>query len=151
MVTHIGVTTRQRVTNIFVRSGCALLALLSFLAGVGRAAPIEIRPAGAGYPIYRWNTDRCGGPFIPDAPARAFRRADGKISLIATHKENWALVGSDFSALKPVCRSILSSSAMPKGGGELWIEATYTRDGQSISALVSEDLTRAMKAQGCDP
>jgi hypothetical protein len=113
---------------------------------------ITIRPEGATKTLYRWSTDRCEDAFIPDAPARAFRRADGQVTLIATHKENWSLRGKDFASLKPFCRTLLSSEAQAdKDLGELWIEATHTKDGKTIVALVSEDLTTRMKGKGCAP
>jgi hypothetical protein len=121
------------------------------LGGGAAAQTVTLSPAGEPRTLYRWSTDRCEDEFIPDAPARAFRRADGRIALLATHRENWALVGADFASLKPDCRSVLRSSAQaPDGAGELWIEATYTRDGRDVVALVSQDLSRRMRAEGCD-
>jgi hypothetical protein len=109
--------------------------------------PVEERKV-----LYRWATDRCEDEFIPDSPARAFRRADGQMVLIAAHRENWSLVGSDFASLRPSCRSTLRSSEQRQTGtGNLWIQATYTLDGQRVAALVSEDFSLRTKQAGCDP
>ncbi|HEY0419668.1 MAG TPA: hypothetical protein VGC80_09135, partial [Acetobacteraceae bacterium] len=121
------------------------------LGGNAAAQTVTLSPAGELRTLYRWSTDRCEDEFIPDAPARAFRRADGRMALLATHRENWVLVGADFGSLKPDCRSVLRSSEHgPEGAGELWIEATYTRDGRDVVALVSQDLSRRTRAEGCD-
>lgn len=131
-----------------VRPGWLAAGLVLAFVGEGAAQSVTLSPAGAPRTLYRWSTDRCEDEFIPDAPARAFRRADGRMVLLATHRENWALVGADFAALKPDCQSVLRSSQ--QGAGELWIEATYTRDGREVVALVSQDLSKRVRAEGCE-
>ncbi|TCZ56595.1 hypothetical protein [Roseicella aquatilis] len=112
---------------------------------------MTLAPAGEVRTLYHWATDRCEDEFIPDAPARAFRRADGRMTLLATHRENWALVGQDFTSLKPSCRSVLRSSEHRReGAGRLWIEATWTHDGRHIAALVSQDLEEPTRREGCE-
>lgn len=127
------------------------LLLVALSAVSGRAQTVTLHPSAEPRPLYRWATDRCEDEFIPDAPARAFRRADGRMVLLATHRENWALVGADLASLAPECRSVLRSSSLtPQRVGELWIEATYTRDGREVIALVSQDLSRQTRESGCD-
>jgi hypothetical protein len=112
---------------------------------------IEISTVGPPQTLYRWETDRCEDEFVPDSPARAFRRADGQIALIATHRENWMLAGRDFASLQPICRSLLRSSEhRSEGLGQLWIQATYTLDGRAVTALISQDLSVETKMGGCD-
>ena len=113
---------------------------------------VRISTVGEPQTLYRWATDRCEDEFIPDSPARAFRRADGKMALLAAHRENWLLVGDSFETLKPVCRSTLRSTEhQSEGLGRLWIQAIYTRDGRTVTALLSQDLKAEMQARGCDP
>ena len=108
-----------------VAAGWLAAGLALVLGGSAAAQPVTLSPAGEPRTLYRWSTDRCEDEFIPDAPARAFRRADGRMALLATHRENWLLVGADFASLKPDCRSVMRSSAQgPDGAGDLWIEAT---------------------------
>lgn len=129
-----------------------MVTISACLGGVPSDAfsEISLNTTGDMRTIYAWSKDRCDDRFIPDAPARVFRRSDGKIALISTHFDNWMMVGQDFQSLKPVCRSIMpSNSYLPKGFGEMWIEATYTSDGKHISALVSEDAKVLEKANGC--
>lgn len=127
--------------------------MLSF-ATIGQAAAQgpTLAPAGPPETLYRWTSDRCEDEFIPDAPARAFRRADGEMVLMASHRENWVLTGRDFASLRPSCEATLRSSReRPRDDGFLWIQATYTPDGRRVAALVSEDLRRPAVRGGCDP
>jgi hypothetical protein len=133
----------------------SILLTASLSGGIALAADtkdqdVTITPVGPQQPVYRWQTDRCQDAFIPDAPARAYRRADGQIEFIATHMENWMLLGTAFNRLRPVCRSILSSAPLRAAGkGKFWIEATYTSDGRSVIALLSRDLSDETRNAGC--
>lgn len=130
-----------------MRLACLMFLILIYPA---TAADLTIVPIGEQRVLYDWSAQRCDDEFIPDAPARAFRRADGNIALIATHRKNWMMVGRDIASLKPVCASILDSTKEPAGTGSLWIEAVFTRDGKDVAALVSQDLTQIVKDSGCD-
>lgn len=140
------------------RSSLALaFRLLPILAGFPletNAAPpsVIVRPAGPVETLYNWSKDRCEDEFIPDAPARAIRRANGEIMLIATHRENWSLTGPNFRNLKPVCKSNLRSSEVgPRiGTGLLWIQALFTENGRDVVALISEDRQAISIKSGCD-
>ena len=59
--------------------------------------------------IFDYSTANCNQLDIPDAPARAFRDASGKINLIATHYKNWRMTGSDFTSLTKDCNMIMDS------------------------------------------
>ncbi|RAI44990.1 hypothetical protein CH341_06145 [Rhodoplanes roseus] len=129
-----------------------LSVLTAFVPVTARAgAEPHLAPAGAPEVLYSWQTQRCEDEFIPDSPARAFRRADGEMVLIATHRTNWSLVGPDFHNLRVSCRVMMRSTDYPFGTGRLWIQATYTFDGTKIAALVSQDLSADFKRAGCDP
>jgi hypothetical protein len=111
---------------------------------------ISLKQSGSLRTIYRWSTDRCSNDHIPDSPVRAFRRADGQLAIISAHYENWILIGSSIDNMRPVCKSILSTSNyQPKGFAKLWIQGTYTLDGHRIHALISQDFTSKIKAGGC--
>lgn len=113
-------------------------------------ADVRVEAVGEIKTLYSWEVDRCEAEFIPDSPARAFRRYDGKTLLLATHRENWVLEGDTLLNVQPRCRSVLRSSAYANSGlGALWIEAVYTPDGKNVYALVSNDLTSVMLGQGC--
>jgi hypothetical protein len=131
-------------------AGVFIAAVL--LATAVEAGDLRIVPQGPEKTLFKWDPHKCGPSLIPDAPARAFRRADGKISLYATHFDNWALTGSDFDTLRPDCTPTMrSSDHEAEGLGSLWIEATYTADGKNVVGLVSQDLRAKVKELGCDP
>lgn len=128
---------------------CAALTCTA-TAPDARAEGLTMAPSAPPSVAYRWETQRCHDDFIPDSPARAFRRADGKVALVASHYENWMLVGETINSVKPVCQSTLSSTSLPPGRfGRLWIQALYSPDGKDVAALVSEDLTLNTRAAGC--
>ncbi|HWX46833.1 MAG TPA: hypothetical protein VNZ61_02100 [Roseomonas sp.] len=130
----------------------AALLLPPSLAAAQPGDELRISTDGEPQTLYRWATDRCEDEFIPDSPARAFRRADGKMALLAAHRENWLLVGDSFETLKPVCKSTLRSTEhRSEDLGRVWIQAVYTRDGRNVMALLSQDLKAVMQRQGCDP
>lgn len=101
--------------------------------------------------VYDWTRQRCGNDFIPDSPARAFRRADQQVALIATHRTNWMMLGSDFDKLTPFCHSILPSWNLDNSEGLFWIQATYSPDGRNVVALLSNDLKKVQIGNGCKP
>lgn len=116
--------------------------------------PVIMRQVGTPIVLYDWSEQRCRDSFIPDAPARAFRRADNKISLIASHYDNWSLVGDNIKDVQPTCKPILSSEEDRVGRGEKpparrWIEATFTQDGRHVAALLSESMTAQIRSKGC--
>lgn len=129
-----------------------LLALVCLASGPAGADPgaLAISPAGSPRPVYVWATQRCMAEAIPDAPARAFRRADGQVAVIATHYENWAMLGPDAAGVKPRCGTLFSSKgAQDPDLGKVWIEAVYTPDGTQVAAIGSRDMTDVMKRRGC--
>jgi hypothetical protein len=111
-----------------------------------------LESTGQMFTLYDWKTQRCEEEFIPDSPARAFRRADGQVTLISTHRENWSLVGPNFKSLRPNCRPLIRSKANTSANsalGLLWLQGFFTTDGKKIAALVSEDRTAINKSLGC--
>ena len=140
-----------------VRRGSSIFWLL-----LGIVAYIGIRPAAAqsisltvaGPPavIYSTTQSGCGRDFLPDAPARAFKRADGKVALFATSDINWYMLGSSLLSLTSACQTaMVPSDYAPLDDRQLWIEGTYTIDGKNVEALVSEDLTNSARLRGCVP
>src|ERR1700742_1558629 len=88
----------------FLASAISLVAsLAATIAIAGSPNGPTIRPTGPEEAVYQWSTQRCADDFIPDSPARAFRRRDNSIALIAAHYKNQFLVGSSFDDLRPNC------------------------------------------------
>ncbi len=100
--------------------------------------------------IYDYAANPCPEKYIPDGPARGFRRADGKFALEAEELDNWQLVGDSPLSLRVSCPSILSSSNYGLlNRGMTGIQATYTEDGQTIYGFAGQDLTALDEAIGC--
>ncbi|MFC3440469.1 hypothetical protein ACFOKF_04505 [Sphingobium rhizovicinum] len=131
----------------------ASLILASLLmAAASPGATLDLRPQpDQQKPIFDWSKQRCPNDnIIPDAPARAFRRADGQISLIATHFVNWTLTGPRWSSLRTDCRPVFGP-ADTGANQHAWIEATYTMDGRTVTALLSRELSIDTDPRNCKP
>ncbi|KAA3656557.1 MAG: hypothetical protein DWQ10_15150, partial [Calditrichaeota bacterium] len=94
--------------------------------------------------VFDWSADNCEQTDIPDAPARFFRDADGKIQLIAPHYTNYRMIGDDFNSLirdcanGPILTSHLSHDPAQWNDHE-WILGTYTIDGRTIHAIIHNE------------
>ncbi|MFC3440448.1 hypothetical protein ACFOKF_04400 [Sphingobium rhizovicinum] len=101
--------------------------------------------------LFSWPGQRCADRRMqPDAPVRAFRRADGQITLISGSYVNWTMTGPSFDSLKVNCDSVFS----PEGAGagdQAWIEATYTPDGRTVGALLSREIADDKRPGACVP
>lgn len=101
--------------------------------------------------LFSWPGQKCADRRMqPDAPVRAFRRADGQVSLIAASYVNWTMTGPDFDSLKADCATTFS----PEGAGagdQAWIEATYTPDGRTVGALLSREVADDKRPGACVP
>ncbi len=131
-----------------MRSVAAILALGACLladASNAQAESVAGRPVQS---VYGARSSSCEPGFIPDAPARAFRRYDGVTVLLASSDENWELVGPSITRVQAVCQPTFRSSAAANSIGSVWIEATYTTDGRIIDALGSRALPDS-RGQGC--
>jgi hypothetical protein len=138
------------VSHVIARL-CGFLTTFLF-TGPLDAATLKIIPHGPEVVMFKWDPVTCGKNIIPDAPARAFVRADGKIYLYATTADNWFLLGQSFGELRTSCATSLRSSDYAEQRlGKVWLEATYTEDGRNIAGLASQDLRETLKDRGCEP
>ena len=83
--------------------GIAAIAL--FAASALQAAPHDpprpdVRLAGPARIMFDPAQNGCDGNDVPDAPARAFRRADGAVVLFGLHYTNHPLVGPSLDDLR---------------------------------------------------
>jgi hypothetical protein len=133
-----------------------LLACLVALAGcfeseIAVAADPVLVVTSSPRTLFSARASGCGPNIIPDSPARAFRRADGNMELIAAHYEDWMMLGRSFESLRTNCQSIMAYDDYHQDvPGQLWIQATYTLDGRRIEGFASQDLSTKMYAEGCD-
>lgn len=99
---------------------------------------IDVRIAGEAETVFSWRTDRCEDGDIPDAPARAFRDADGSVHLIASHFRTRALTGPSLGAIRPDCRVRFEARGdddPARWDDRVWLTAFFTADGRTVHAL----------------
>jgi hypothetical protein len=103
--------------------------------------------------VFSWRTQRCDDNFIPDSPARAFRRADGTIALLAAHFTNGFLTGPSFDKLKPNC-AVTSKGHEADSAEEFdtryWIQALWPLPGGRVLGLGSHEYLGRGKPGGCE-
>ncbi|RYB07830.1 hypothetical protein D3272_01520 [Lichenibacterium ramalinae] len=133
---------RAAALRRFARLG--LVPAVIGLSSPGEAAPTlrAVLAPGAAETVYAAPRDGCEPNDVPDAPVRAFRDADGGVTLFGLHYDNRALKGPDFAHLKVDCRIVYASrgEADPaRYDDRSWIAATWTRDGRDVSALVHHE------------
>ena len=107
---------------------------------------------GASQIVYDYSVDKCNTIDIPDAPARAFRDAAGKINLIASHYTSWRMTGNSFTNLTKDCTPVMTShqdSDPSKFNDNEWISSTYTNDGINIHALIHDEFVPCGNWQTC--
>jgi hypothetical protein len=112
-------------------------------SGGGVASPLRsIAITGPEETVFDWSRNACEPRDIPDAPARAFRDAEGRVQLIASHHVNRREVGPDLDHLKHRCEVILRSGYDPQPRNfddREWIASTFTSDGKTVFALVHDE------------
>ena len=86
--------------------------------------------------------DACSPQDIPDAPARAFRDAEGRVHLIASHYVTRAMVGAGLDSVRHDCRRVMVSRRDPEPAqfqDREWLASPHTDDGRTIHALVHNE------------
>ena len=117
-----------------------MLALL--LALPAHAATLDITPDGAPEPVFTWKAEACERWDVPDAPARAWRGADGDVRLLASHHRARLMAGPNLDTLARDCRVVFEAAHDPAPdhvNDVGWLAAPYTLDGQTIHALVHNE------------
>jgi hypothetical protein len=92
--------------------------------------------------VYDPKRDACTPSDIPDVNARAFRAADGSVTLTALHFINRALRGPDLDHPKIDCEVVLGSKQSPDPtayDGRRFITSPWTNDGVKIAALIHNE------------
>lgn len=115
----------------------AVLGAARLTSAVGQEVP-RLRVVGPPTVVIDRAAPFCGGPATPDAPARAWRDAAGVVHLVAADTANRALTGPDPRALSPDCSSRFSGRGDADPGAlddQVWLAATWTRDGRTVHAL----------------
>jgi hypothetical protein len=129
---------RPAITIIAV----ALAAVAAASAGALAAPASRVSVAGGFEPVYDWKSQHCEQWDVPDAPARAFRDADGQIVLFASDDKNRSFTGRSLLQLRHGCGKALGSRDDPDPAayaGSSFITATWTNDGRHVAALIHDE------------
>jgi hypothetical protein len=103
--------------------------------------------------VYRWKTQRCDTKTIPDSPARAYRREDGSLVMIASHFNNRIFEGRDFDDLRPNCsvQSMGKESANPADlDDRFWVQSLIPLGGGRVMAMASHEFLGTRHAGVCE-
>jgi hypothetical protein len=125
-----------------VRAGFALGLFCVTVPAAADAPALGLRPTGPEQPVFRWQKDACDKDDIPDAPARAYRDADGQVHLFAPHFTNRALVGPSLDAVKPDCHVAYKGGERDDPAAfddRAWLTAFHTEDGRIVHALIHNE------------
>jgi hypothetical protein len=131
-------------------------ALLLYIVGVQGAAAdervIHLATVGAPSIVFDYNRDRCSEVDIPDAPARAFRDADGRIKLFATHYVNYFSIGETLDAVQRDCSVAFrggENSDPQKVDDRVWLSSFYTEDGSEVFAIAHNEYQGHRRPERC--
>ncbi len=111
-----------------------MIAVL-LLAGAAQAQPAPaLRLEVTGPPVSAVSGARpgCGGPDMPDAPARAVRLATGEVQLYATASLRRVETGADLLHLRRRCLGVTDGATGDPGA----IASPWTLDGRTIWAVM---------------
>lgn len=106
-------------------------------------APLHL--SGPAQTVFDSRHDSCrarGLHDVPDGAAIAFRRADGRVVLMAGNSTNLAFEGESPDAVERVCRPLLPVARNPDPASYdnwQWIRALYSEDGRHVLALIHNE------------
>jgi hypothetical protein len=104
--------------------------------------------------VFDFTEDGCSPIDIPDAPARAFRDAEGQVHLIASHYVTRAMVGPTLDAVRHDCRRVMVSDLdgdPARFDDREWLAAPYTTDGRTVHALIHDEYQGYRHPGQCSP
>ncbi|GGF66347.1 hypothetical protein GCM10007301_27560 [Azorhizobium oxalatiphilum] len=131
----------------------ALALSLALLLAPVAASAIELQVAGRESILFDQRTQACDANDLPDAPARAFRNAEGQMVLFAPNFRNRALVGPDIRHLARDCAVRFAA----KGASDpnllddrTWLHGFYTKDGTNVFAFASASFIPYRHKERCN-
>ena len=125
--------------------------LFCSLSSPAASAP-QIDPAAGPEVVFEWAVQRCDDWDIPDAPARAWRDATGRVHLVAGSENSRAANGPDLDTVSHRC-AVLHRGAEDDDpatwNDRSWIAAVTTQDGQNLTALAHVEYHGNLRPEGC--
>jgi hypothetical protein len=108
-----------------------------------RSSPLEpVKIVGQEEVVFDYSRQACGEQDIPDAPARAFRDADGIVHLWATHYIARQATGRDLGRVEHRCSIVMQSRYDRRPSAfqdKEWLFSPYTIDGRTVFALIHDE------------
>ncbi len=104
--------------------------------------------------VYDYSTQHCDNLDIPDSPARAFRDAQGNVSLIASADTTRRAVGSSLYSVQHQCAVIATSHNDPVFRDfryHQWTTSPYTIDGNTVYAIMHNEWYGHLTDSACSP
>lgn len=125
------------------RGGGAVLALLLVAAALpAHAADLRITIAGPAETLFASATDACEAWDVPDAPARAWRAADGSVRLVAAHHRARVFAGPSLERPGYDCAVVFSGARRdnPAAHDDFgWLAAPIPLPDGRVVALVHDE------------
>jgi hypothetical protein len=121
----------------------AILLLMTSKA-VTAGGPLHFSVSPDPEVVYSYERQRCDWRTIPDSPARAYRRRDGSVALIAAHFRNRVLEGPSFADLRPDCFVVSQGeeSADPAAFDDrFWVQSLIPLDDGRLLGLASQEFS----------
>jgi len=104
--------------------------------------PVSAAMTGTTQALVIYSTEACAPDDIPDHPARAFRTADGNVTLLASHINARRDVGTNLNTVQHSCTVVHASEEDTTFGDfryHQWLQAPYTLDGKTIYVLTHNE------------
>jgi hypothetical protein len=114
------------------------------------AAALEV--VGEPQTVFSGGPGLCGGTVVPDAPARAWREADGSVRLMASYHIDRLFKGPDLDHLALACDVVYrgAESHDPAAYNDHdWLAAPYTTDGRTVYALIHDEFHGHLRPDLC--
>lgn len=127
------------IANGLKQIACTLLVMV---VPCHEALTTTLAIAGPPDVVFDHRRDACERWDIPDIAARAFRTAEGGVTLIASHFMNRRMQGADLDSVRQDCDVIFrgrQSDAPGDFDDKGWIAATWTTDGRNVFALIHNE------------
>jgi len=105
-------------------------------------APVAVEVIGPEEVVFDHSEQACGDYQRPDLPARAFRGADGSVSVVLSHEQNTRLVGPSLDEVAVTCEVIRTSQYDHDPAAHAhfeWISAIHTDDGETVHAVIHNE------------
>lgn len=115
------------------------IALIGSWMATGEGPDPRLAVAGEPEVVFDWSRDACEPEDIPDAPARAFRDAAGRVTMVASHYRARGFIGPSLDEAAHDCRVIFASDEDPdpaRFDDREWLYSPYTLDGRTVYSLV---------------